>query len=301
MTIEQSFFNEWRNLYAAEEKIKNSRRPVGVHISTITDGCYRKGILAYAQAKKKQYGLGKYIMFASGNIHEKKLAKMLPNFKDFELIAHNESITEGLPEGMCGEFDLIVRQKSTKLNGLLEIKTAMPNQFTTYMNTLPKENHILQNSLYYKALQVMKYDVPIHWAAILYIDKSGQNLPVWKTHEVLPDAYIYAVQDKAIGYKKAFDLDAKNLPPMIDQDIKFKPTGKVFCKNHWLCGGYCDYVGFSCKGYPELFDKQKVIGQMVDDVFKVNDKYASYVSLFGDAVTTAWDNILIEDHKEVKE
>lgn len=213
----------------------------GIHCSQL-GMCKRKVVMDYFKFDKKQYGLTTLLMFEGGNHFHGMVQTWIGNSKRFKLLHENFIVTPGLPKPITGKLDVVFQDTITNLIILADVKTAMPNQFKQYMDTLPKENHQIQLTAYASGLT--KLGIGYDKLAIMYFDRAGSNKPLiyfiepYLNIRVLFNEYINAVSD----YE-----NNKILPDRL--------KGKT-----WECD-YCDFKDVSCEGYiadefEEFIDKE---------------------------------------------
>lgn len=248
-----------------------------LHCSCLSLGCYRKALHQYYGHNRKPDSLPKKLIFYTGNMFHQLMQDFITQSNHFEIIGNEMDLTEGLPPNVSGKLDTFGTHKKTGLNILFEYKTARTNQFTTYVNTLPKDSHLIQAGMYKYALENMKYRVDM--VVLIYLDKAGEHWPKWFQIEstTLDNRIVERIFTKANEYMEIYKRD-KVFPPKIGMQVKVDDTGKVRAKSHWLCS-YCEFKGYSCEGYPEVFDTEKVVGVLEGDKFKVNKKYERFRDL----------------------
>jgi len=205
----------------------------GIHCSQL-GMCKRKVVMDYFKFERKQYGLTTLLMFEGGNHFHGMVQTWIRNSKRFKLLYENFNITEGLPKPITGKLDVVFQDTITNSIILADVKTAMPLMFKNFINTLPKENHIIQVTSYGSGLS--KLNIHYDLLAIMYFDRAGSNKPLiyivepYKNIEDLFNQYMLAV----LRYEQD-----KILPPRLD-DVLDKDQA-------WQCS-YCDFNNISCEG-----------------------------------------------------
>ncbi len=201
----------------------------GIHCSQL-GMCKRKVVMDYFKFERKQYGLPTLLQFEGGNHFHDIVKNWVRSSKRFKILHEEFNITKGLPEPITGRLDIVFKDTVTNLIILSDVKTAMPNQFKQYMDTLPKENHRIQITSYGYGYKNMGFNYDK--LAIMYFDRAGSNKPLiyfiepYTTIESLFNYYIDAIHN--------YELN-KRLPDRL--------KGKT-----WECD-YCDFKDVSCEGY----------------------------------------------------
>ena len=205
----------------------------GIHCSSL-GMCKRKVVMEYYNFDKKEHNLPTLLQFDIGNHVHRVVQKWMSKSSRFKLIHEEYNVTEGLPKPITGKFDMLFKDTITGVIILADIKTAMPLMFKQYIDSLPKENHIIQLSAYARGLDNLgiKYDK----LAMMYFDRAGSNQPL-----------IYFVEP----YKEIDNLMAEYILAQLryEQDrIMPERIDALFNKEDaWQCS-YCDFNNISCEG-----------------------------------------------------
>ncbi len=205
----------------------------GIHCSSL-GMCKRKVVMDYFKFEKKPCGLTTLLMFEGGNRFHSMVQTWIRNSKRFKLLHENFIVTPGLPKPITGKLDVVFQDTITELVILADVKTAMPNMFKQYMDSLPKENHQIQLTSYGSGLT--KLGIHYDLLALMYFDRAGSNKPLIYFIEPYPD--IEHLFDEYILAQLRYEQD-KILPPRLDNVLD---KGQA-----WECD-YCDFNTISCEG-----------------------------------------------------
>ena len=213
----------------------------GIHCSSL-GMCKRKVVLEYYNFDKQEHNLPTLLQFDIGNHVHKVVQNWMRKSDRFELIYEEYNVTGGLPKPVTGKFDMLFKDNISGDVILADIKTAMPLMFKQYIDSLPKENHIIQLSAYARGLD----NLGIHYdkLAMMYFDRAGSNKPLIYFVDLYKD--IDKLMDEYILAQLRYEQD-RILPPQLDA---------IFDKDSaWECS-YCDFNNISCEGLIGKIDKK---------------------------------------------
>jgi hypothetical protein len=253
----------------ASDKDNSDYYSNGIHCSGL-ESCERKVVYNYFGLPKKDKTLAELLMFEIANMVHDLMGRWAKESEAFELIGEETVITEGLPEGVSGKSDLLIRHKDSNKTVLVDTKTAREGAFKN-MAWLIKPEHELQVNTYRMGYENLKQT--IDEMILTYFDRGGSNSPVYVKLNKIDDTYILGRIDT---YKKAIKEYGENKiePPKKPLEFKISETGLLQAKKSWECD-YCDFCGVSCDGFPDL-DRNifKSVGKISGDKLVVDPKYS---------------------------
>ena len=194
--------------------------------------CKRQMVMDCFKFDRKPYGLPTLLMFEGGNHFHDMVKNWFRQSKRYSLLHEELNVSDGLPKPITGKLDVVFKDNETGQVILADIKTAMPLMFKKFMDSLPKDNHVIQLTAY--AYGLNKMGIKHDRLALMYFDRAGSNKPLiyivkpYKDIKKLFDEYILAY----LRYEQ-------------DGILPDRLVGKT-----WECD-YCDFNGVSCEGYIE--------------------------------------------------
>ena len=203
----------------------------GIHCSSL-GGCVRKAVYSYFNFPANEFNMQTELVFARGNFYHELVYLWLKASSQFDIIHNEFKVSEGLPEGVVGKFDVCFKDNVTGKKILADIKTANSNQFKKFSNYLPKEEHIIQLTSYAKGYEAMGQSFDL---GLMMYFSTGADLPQfyfvepYRNIDELIQGYVHAVEN----YKTA-----EILPPKLDELFDKKSI--------WQCS-YCNYKDITCR------------------------------------------------------
>jgi len=239
--------------------------------------------------------LPKKIIFYTGNCFHELMDEFFPMSKEWEIVGIEMDMSDGLPENFVTRPDVIAVHKKTKLTTIFEFKTTRSRMFDLYRDgniSLPREPHLLQ--VEFGKYACRKKGMQIDLMVIIYFDKAGEHWPLWFEHsdDRYTDTEIETIFSNAEKNLMVYEKTGK-YPDKMPMELKVdNETGKVSAKHSWMCTpGYCEYCNVSCDGYPDIFEKVKVVGNIKNNEFFVNKKYADHAELLAPSVYNYIDSM----------
>ncbi len=204
----------------------------GLHCSKL-GWCVRSEVMSYFNFPKKPINLQTKLTFMRGNFYHELVYEWLRWSNWYDLIEHEMTVTDTLPEPYRGSYDAMFEISENKYRVLIDIKTANSNMFKKYGISLPKEDNIKQLTAYHNGLIKQNYKIDL---LLMMYFSSGSDHPQfyfiepYKDIDIEMNKYIKAVKH----YEKT-----KELPPRLDIDLDKDKS--------WQCS-YCDFINISCEG-----------------------------------------------------
>jgi len=224
----------------------------GIHCSNL-DSCIRQVVLRYYNFPAKKRKLAENIQLEFGNIGHTLTQEFLTKSKRFKVLGHEIKLNDWLPRPIAGKLDTLAEHRATGTVGIIDVKSVRPNAFK-YGNLIKDSYKIQINSYRYGAERMLGDD--IDWLAILILDRSGTNKPVFSFVDRIEDDKMEEIFAKYIRAVNDYET-SKVFPDMIQPVINVE-FDIVKAKKSWQCD-WCPYERISCPGYPEILPSKSFI------------------------------------------